>query len=186
MANLYAAIGGDSEMDQDQLQRCYRAKARETHPDHGGDEAAFKAAAAAWAVLGDPAARARYDATGEVPGEEPPAFDWLGALNGVFGFGHAGVEPLARALAGIERGVAEANANAGDCANLIDLIRECGQVGVEAALQPAEDDDAETIHLRAGIVALGDWFRGGDGRSPLEPEPNRKQRRERGKERARR
>lgn len=185
MPDLYEAIGAERYMAQDALQRCYRARARATHPDHGGNEAAFKAAAAAWGVLGDPEARARYDATGEVPGEDPPPFDWLGALRGLFSPSQsAGVEPLAGALAGIAADASEAADCAGDVANIVDLVREVGMFGVEATLRPNEGDDAETVALKAGVLALGDWFRGGRGESPLAeeaPKPNRRERRAREK-----
>ncbi|MDP8955160.1 MAG: DnaJ domain-containing protein [Actinomycetota bacterium] len=41
MSDSYAALGVDPTADATELRRAWRRRARETHPDHGGDAAAF-------------------------------------------------------------------------------------------------------------------------------------------------
>ncbi|MDQ1395028.1 MAG: molecular chaperone DnaJ, partial [Acidimicrobiaceae bacterium] len=68
VGTLYDELGvppGASEAD---LRRAYRRQARLRHPDvhptHEGDaEEAMRRLNSAWSVLGDPAARRRYDET---------------------------------------------------------------------------------------------------------------------------
>lgn len=62
---LYQVLGVRPDATQEQIKRAYRRLARENHPDAHPDESEkierFKAAAAAYEVLSDPAARAVYD-----------------------------------------------------------------------------------------------------------------------------
>ncbi len=68
--DLYAVLGVRVDAPADEVRRAYLRLAREHHPDfHAGDQPEERAAAAdrmravneAWAVLGDPARRQRYD-----------------------------------------------------------------------------------------------------------------------------
>ncbi|MFU8839264.1 MAG: J domain-containing protein [Nitriliruptoraceae bacterium] len=83
MSDLYELLDLPRDADADQVKRAYRRKAREHHPDAGGDEEAFKAVTHAYQVLSDPTKRARYDRFGDD-----------GTTNGrtqdPFGFGAAG------------------------------------------------------------------------------------------------
>src|SRR5215210_3439175 len=66
MADYYEILGVAPDADSDQIQRAYRRRAREHHPDvssHAGAEEQFKAISEAYAVLSDPQRRRRYDAT---------------------------------------------------------------------------------------------------------------------------
>lgn len=72
MPTFYEILGVDAHSDRTELKRAYSVLAREYHPDlkaHLGAAERERAAAsmkelnAIWAVLSDPAARARYDAT---------------------------------------------------------------------------------------------------------------------------
>jgi len=65
VADLYDVLGVDRSTSADELKRAYRRKARESHPDAGGDEEQFKALTHAYEVLSDPARRARYDQFGD-------------------------------------------------------------------------------------------------------------------------
>jgi molecular chaperone DnaJ len=83
VSDLYELLDLPRDADADQVKRAYRRKAREHHPDAGGDEEAFKAVTHAYQVLSDPTKRARYDRFGDD-----------GTTNGrtqdPFGFGAAG------------------------------------------------------------------------------------------------
>ena len=56
---------------QDAIKKAYRSKAKDLHPDTGGDPEEFHALTKAYDILRDDGSRARYDETGEV--EEPEA-----------------------------------------------------------------------------------------------------------------
>lgn len=65
MNDPYDILGVPHDATPAHIKSAYRAKARRDHPDAGGDANDFKAAAAAYRLLTDPDARARYDATGD-------------------------------------------------------------------------------------------------------------------------
>ena len=50
--HYYAVLGVDADASADEIKKAYRRRARELHPDAGGDEERFKAVQAAYAVLG--------------------------------------------------------------------------------------------------------------------------------------
>ena len=64
-----------------EIKAAYRRAARSSHPDHGGDAAAFRRVTSAYEVLIDPQRRKAYDrsyAAGTAPGQRPdnePHFD---------------------------------------------------------------------------------------------------------------
>ena len=55
--DYYAILGVSRDADQSEIKKAYRKKARETHPDYGGDEEAFKAVSVAYETLSDPEKR---------------------------------------------------------------------------------------------------------------------------------
>jgi len=63
-ADLYEILGVERTASADDLRTAYRQRARETHPDAGGQPGEFQAVQAAWEVLGDPERRRRYDRSG--------------------------------------------------------------------------------------------------------------------------
>lgn len=66
--DLYEVLGVPRDASEDDIKRAYRRKARELHPDSGGDEEAFKELTAAYEVLRNPEARANYDRFGDPRG----------------------------------------------------------------------------------------------------------------------
>lgn len=58
----YEVLGVAPDAGEATIRAAYKRRARETHPDMGGDPAEFAAVTAAWEVLSDPDARAGYDA----------------------------------------------------------------------------------------------------------------------------
>jgi len=69
----YEVLGVGPSADHATLRQAYLALARRHHPDHaGGDAARMRAINQAWAVLGDPDRRARYDLTLRAPATAAP------------------------------------------------------------------------------------------------------------------
>ena len=83
MANHYAALGVWADASQDEIRSTYRRLAGLHHPDAGGEPARFLEIQAAYDVLGDLAARRRYDASLRPREPEPePKPELLPALPG--------------------------------------------------------------------------------------------------------
>lgn len=57
----YEVLGVAADASEAELRRAYRRLLRETHPDTGGDPARFHAVQDAWARIGEPDSRARWD-----------------------------------------------------------------------------------------------------------------------------
>ena len=68
MRDLYEILGVSRDATDDEVKRAYRRRARELHPDAGGDEEEFKELTTAYEVLKNPAARANYDRYGDPRG----------------------------------------------------------------------------------------------------------------------
>ena len=60
-ASPYEVLGVSPTASADELRRAYRRLLRHTHPDVGGDPAAFHIVQIAWERVGTPAVRADYD-----------------------------------------------------------------------------------------------------------------------------
>src|SRR5438105_9186219 len=65
MKNYYDILGVAKTATEDDIKKAFRKLAQKYHPDKkGGDEAKFKEASEAYAVLSDTKRRAEYDAYG--------------------------------------------------------------------------------------------------------------------------
>lgn len=60
-ASHYEVLGASEDASAAELKSAYRAKAKELHPDSGGDEDSFEALQVAWSVLGNADKRREYD-----------------------------------------------------------------------------------------------------------------------------
>ena len=60
-ADYYARLGAKPSASDAELKAAWRKRARETHPDMGGDPQEFRLVQEAWETLGNPKARASYD-----------------------------------------------------------------------------------------------------------------------------
>jgi molecular chaperone DnaJ len=66
--DLYEIIGVAKDASDEDIKRAYRRKARELHPDAGGDEEHFKELTTAYEVLKNPQTRSNYDRFGDPRG----------------------------------------------------------------------------------------------------------------------
>jgi molecular chaperone DnaJ len=66
--DLYEILGVARDASDDEIKRAYRRRARELHPDTGGDEEEFKELTTAYEVLRNPQARTNYDRFGDPRG----------------------------------------------------------------------------------------------------------------------
>lgn len=69
--NPYEVLGVPPTASEHQIKSAYRRRARETHPDAGGDGDEFALVSRAYHVLMNPEARKRFDETGSI--DEIPA-----------------------------------------------------------------------------------------------------------------
>jgi molecular chaperone DnaJ len=95
--DLYEILGIGRNATDDDIKRAYRRRARELHPDTGGDQEAFKELTAAYEVLRNPTTRENYDRYGDprgpggVGGDPFAGFGDLGDLiESFFGGGFTG------------------------------------------------------------------------------------------------
>ena len=63
--DYYSILGAAEDATRSEIERLYKRRAVEHHPDRGGDEEHMKALNEAYAVLKDEAARSAYDAERE-------------------------------------------------------------------------------------------------------------------------
>lgn len=66
MKKLYETLGVPENASPNEIKSAYRQKAKETHPDTGGDPEKFADVSRAHAILISPEKRKKYDETGEV------------------------------------------------------------------------------------------------------------------------
>jgi molecular chaperone DnaJ len=101
VSDLYELLDIPRDAGEDEVKRAYRRKAREHHPDAGGDEEAFKAVTHAYQVLSDPSKRARYDRFGD---DGTPAGRTAGDPFGFGGAGFGGIDDVIDAFFGQSAG----------------------------------------------------------------------------------
>jgi DnaJ-class molecular chaperone len=66
--NYYLILGLDNDATQEQIKSAYREKAKQSHPDHSGEDSEpFLAVQEAYNVLSDPKRRRAYDRRRQVP-----------------------------------------------------------------------------------------------------------------------
>jgi len=85
--NHYETLGLDSSASKDEIKRAYRAKAKQSHPDKGGNHAEMSALTRAFHVLGDEDRRKQYDQTGSDSPRQDRESEILGLLMQVFAEG---------------------------------------------------------------------------------------------------
>ncbi|MDP2641746.1 MAG: DnaJ C-terminal domain-containing protein [bacterium] len=94
MKDYYKILGVKRDASEEEIKKAFRKLAHAYHPDKsGGDEAKFKEASEAYAVLSDKKKRAQYDAFGQAgPGAGGAGFDPSSFGFDFSGFGNAGFD----------------------------------------------------------------------------------------------
>lgn len=64
--DLYEVLGINRDASKEDIKNAYRARVKETHPDHGGDQESFERVNKAYRILNDAPSRAQYDDTGDI------------------------------------------------------------------------------------------------------------------------
>lgn len=67
----YDVLGIDRDATESEVKMAFRKRAKESHPDSGGDRNEFEAVTKAHLVLKDPKKRSKYDRTGKIDDETP-------------------------------------------------------------------------------------------------------------------
>lgn len=70
--DFYKILGVKRDASAADIKKAYRKKARELHPDTGGDEEKFKQVNEAYEILSDPEKKSQYDQFGRYMGDVPP------------------------------------------------------------------------------------------------------------------
>jgi molecular chaperone DnaJ len=97
LPDLYELLDLPRDASAEDVKRAYRRKAREHHPDAGGDEETFKQVTHAYQVLSDAERRARYDRFGD---DGTPGTRGAGDPFGFGASGFGGVEDVIDAFFG--------------------------------------------------------------------------------------
>jgi molecular chaperone DnaJ len=104
LRDLYEILGVARDADEDEIKRAYRRRARELHPDTGGDQEEFKELTAAYEVLRNVQTRENYDRYGDPRGPGGMGADPFGGLGDLgdliesfFGGGFGGARQSRRA-----------------------------------------------------------------------------------------
>ena len=91
MKDYYKILGVNKDAGEEEIKKAFRKLAHAYHPDKaGGDEAKFKEASEAYAVLSDKKKRAQYDNFGTAGGGGGAGFDPSGFGFDFSGFGNMG------------------------------------------------------------------------------------------------
>jgi len=83
VTDLYDVLDLPRDASSSDVKRAYRRKAREHHPDAGGDEERFKEVTRAYEVLSDPERRRRYDRFGDEGNGSGRGADPFGGFGGI-------------------------------------------------------------------------------------------------------
>ena len=73
--NYYDILGINKNASDDEIKKAFRKKARECHPDRGGDPEKFKEVNEAYEVLSDPDKKNHYDRYGSIDNYGQPTMD---------------------------------------------------------------------------------------------------------------
>lgn len=77
----YAVLGVARDATRKEIDAAYKRHAKSTHPDKGGDPAAFHRVKLAYDILKDASRREKFDATGDASETTPPPNPDDGAIN---------------------------------------------------------------------------------------------------------
>jgi molecular chaperone DnaJ len=155
--DLYEVLGVARDADSDTIKRAYRRKARELHPDTGGDENEFKELTTAYEVLKNPQTRSNYDRFGDPRGPGAATgggFTDFGDLSDLFesffggGFGggrrsRGGSQPGRDALIDVRVTLAEA-ASGAEREIDVEVLRQCETCGGDGAAPGSSPVTCET------------------------------------------
>lgn len=137
--DYYEVLGIKRDASQDEIKKAYRKLASRTHPDKGGDTAAFQEIQKAYDVLSDDQKKAHYDQYGDQP-------------QGGFGSGYAdpgyrGHDPFSRFHHHFSHHFQERHEQTGQTmATHVDITLEDVASGVKKTIDYTIPDQCDTCH----------------------------------------
>src|ERR687891_144487 len=84
MNNLYDILGINNTATSEDIKEAFREKAKNHHPDKGGDHKKMAEINKAYRILSDPAKKNRYDTTGEESPEASFNQKFMGLVHSIF------------------------------------------------------------------------------------------------------
>ncbi len=157
--DYYKLLGVSKSASKDEIDKAFRKKAHQHHPNKGGDEAIFKQVNEAYQTLSDPDKRQRYDAYGSA-GPQQGGFGGGGGGGGFEGFGFGGFgdifsDMFASAMANVQAEV-QVSIPQAVLGDKIDLRIGNDKITLEV---PVGCQDGQQVVFRG----MGKAYRGGRG-----------------------
>lgn len=155
--DFYSALGVDKNASKADIKKAFRTKAKEHHPDKGGDEAKFKEINEAYETLSDDSKKSQYDQFGSTGGPGGMGGGFGGSSQGFdfsdmfSGGGGGGFEDVFGSFFGGQQGGGRQQAQKGsDLEVQFEITFEESLHGVTKKLDMTSYMECEKCHAKGG------------------------------------